>query len=66
MEALKNILKYLLENYPIAIWIAVGGAVTFLFFSIKDKVKVAKTKAENALDKIDNLECDKHWNLIDE
>ena len=64
MEALKNILNFLLENYPIVIWGMGGGAVTFLFLGIKEKAKEAKTKAEDAHKKIDDLPCKEHRDLI--
>jgi hypothetical protein len=47
------ILNFMLEKWPYAVWIMVGGIIVYLYFTIKNK-------ADNAHQKIDNLPCDIH------
>jgi len=50
-------LSFLFENWPYAIWIAIGGIVVYLYFIIKNKADGAHTK-------ITNLPCEAHRELL--
>jgi hypothetical protein len=45
--------SFMLEKWPYAVWIAVGGVIVYLYFTVKNKT-------DNAHSKISNLPCDTH------
>jgi hypothetical protein len=55
-----DILGYLLENWPAAIWITLGGGIVWLYFSIKSKADKANEKSDEAGKKIESLPCKVH------
>ena len=52
------VIDFLLRNYPIAVWLMLGGAVVWLYLSVRNTSKKAKDKAEEAHVKISVLPCD--------
>jgi hypothetical protein len=59
-----TILGFFLENWPYAIWIAVGGAIVWLYLSLKNKAGRAEEKAVEACAKIDRLPCESHKEIL--
>ncbi|MDR1369057.1 MAG: hypothetical protein LBJ72_02850 [Dysgonamonadaceae bacterium] len=53
-----SIIEFLLEKWPVALWIILTIIVASAYFKLKGKV-------ERAHDKVDNLPCDKHSNHIE-
>jgi hypothetical protein len=58
------VIDFLLKNYPIAIWLMLGGTVVWLYLSVKNTSKKAKDKAEEAHVKILALPCDNRMNEL--
>ncbi|MDR3181169.1 MAG: hypothetical protein LBT61_04490 [Prevotellaceae bacterium] len=52
------VLDFLLKNYPIAIWLLLGGGLVWLYLSVRNTSNKAKDKAEEAHVKISALPCD--------
>ncbi|MDR0667838.1 MAG: hypothetical protein LBF90_04380 [Prevotellaceae bacterium] len=52
------VIDFLLTNYPIAIWLILGGAVAWLYLSVKNTSKKARDNAAEAHVKISSLPCD--------
>jgi len=50
-------IAFLLDNWPYAIWIVIGGIIVYFYFIIKNK-------GENAHTRIDNLPCKAHDDLL--
>jgi hypothetical protein len=52
------VVDFLLKNYPIAIWLILGGGLVWLYLSVKNTSNRARDKAEDAHKKISALPCD--------
>jgi hypothetical protein len=55
---------FLLENWPYAIWIAIGGAVVWIYFMVKNKADKAEEKVSGLSEKMTRLPCEKHTESI--
>lgn len=55
---MESLLSFMMEKWPYAVWVAVGGIIVYLYFTIKNK-------ADNAHAKIDNLPCGTHKETLD-
>jgi hypothetical protein len=60
------VIDFLIKNYPIAIWLLLGGALTWLYLSVKNISNKAKDHAEEAHKKISALPCDSRGVQLDE
>jgi hypothetical protein len=57
-------LKFLLEHWPSAAWIIVGGFIVYFYFRIKISSDEAKRTAGEAISKINELPCNSHSELF--
>jgi hypothetical protein len=64
-NSMDTILGYLLDNWPYAVWIVVGGAIVWLYFLTKVKADKSEEKATDALVRIDRLPCETHKIILD-
>jgi hypothetical protein len=60
-----TIFGFFLENWPYAIWIAVGGAIVWLYLSLKNKAGRAEERAAEAHAKVNRLPCESHKEILD-
>jgi len=52
-----SIVDYLVQNWTAGIWIIIGGAIVYIYLSLK-------FKTDKTADKVENLPCDKHSERI--
>jgi hypothetical protein len=54
-----EIISFLLDNWPYAIWLIIGGIIVGFYFNIKNKI-------DNMTKDVNNLPCEKHTKKIDD
>jgi hypothetical protein len=57
---MNGIIRYLLDNWPAALWIMLGGIIAWAIFQIKNEVKKANDKSEEVEKKVNSLPCELH------
>ncbi|MDR1938986.1 MAG: hypothetical protein LBQ73_10895 [Tannerellaceae bacterium] len=61
-----KIIEFLIQEWPIAIWILLGGSLTWATLHILGKVKQTSDKTEHITDRLNQLPCDAHQTKLDD